>query len=417
MYFTIMYPEKLPHVHSYGAGIWAASTEDGYCLVVKVPKEAILTAKINMGFTFYLMPAEVKGRTGVVLFTCFFDDEDEPMVCKSPLLDDEGTRDIIKLLANDEFNVFFFDENNREQLAYKVSGDLKDLRQRLSAADLLAPEDFREMLDKSHASFGLRTKEIDAQSVDMKLTESLFPDDVVIYDTDPARHAFKGPQNFSTSQLIRPEPGAGQEMDIVHVLHRSFSPDQIYLNPKKKVDGEEHTDVLVATEKYVFIIQAKDSPNTEALLRTTAKRKRLKSISQLTEAANQIRGAVKFAKENPILHYVYGEEDVTVDITGKQIIGLMVIKELFDDSFAEYSRINYDLIVDAQVPAVFMDYTGLHMLTLYCPSEEDFTDAVHRVFTFGMENEAFPSLRFSGKPPCVRSSASSRWLAWCAESS
>jgi hypothetical protein len=47
MYFTIMHPEKLPQVHSYGTGIWAALTDDGYSLVVKVSKEAILTAKMN----------------------------------------------------------------------------------------------------------------------------------------------------------------------------------------------------------------------------------------------------------------------------------------------------------------------------------------------------------------------------------
>jgi hypothetical protein len=323
----------------------------------------------------------------------------------SPLLDDEGTRDIIKLLASDEFNVFFFDENNREQLAYKVQSDLKNLRERLAASDMLAPEYFREMLDRSHEAFGLRARDVDAQRVAINFTESLFPDDVVIFDTDPVRHSFQGPTSFSTSQLIRPEPGAGQEMDIVHVFQRSFSPRRIFLNPVKKADGLEHADMLVVAEKYALIIQAKDSPNTEVLLRTTVKRKRLKSVSQLKEAATQMLGAVKFAKENSAPHYVYSGENVMVDIAGKQIIGLMVIKELFDDSFEEYSRINYDLILAAQVPAVFMDYHGLHMLTLYNPNEEDFIDAVHQVFTFGMENAAFPRLRFSGQPPAPQSHA------------
>lgn len=405
MYFTIMYPEKLPQVHSYGTGIWAALTNDGYCLVVKASKEAILTAKMNQGFKFYLMPAQVRDRIGVVLFTCFFDNEDEPLVCMSPLLDDEGTRDIIKLLANDEFNVFFFDENSREQLAYTARGDFKNLRERLAASDLLEREDFREMLDRSHEAFGLRTEDVDAQSTAIDFTESLFPDEAVIFDTNPIRHSFQGPNSFSTSQLIRPEPGAGQEMDIVHVLQRSFSPRQIYLNPEKKADGLEHTDVLVVAEKYAFIIQAKDSPNTEALLRTTVKRKRLKSVSQLKEAAIQLLGAVKFAKENPVLHYVYSGKDVKVDITGKQIIGLMVIKELFDDSFETYTDINMKLIVDTEVPSLYMDYAGLHMLTLYCPDEQAFIDKLHRQFEVGMENGLFPRLVFSGRPPAPQSHA------------
>ena len=61
-------------------------------------------------------------------------------------------------------------------------------------------------------------------------------------------------------------PGEFNERDIEIGLHRAFSGDQVYRNPMRAKEGREFVDVLVATEKTVLLIQAKDSPITEATL-------------------------------------------------------------------------------------------------------------------------------------------------------
>src|SRR5690242_9543143 len=113
---TILHPEILSHIAELPAGLspLMIEGEKDIILVIKGPKEAILAAKINRGFRFYLAPINVNGIRTWSLITAFFDDEQNPMHIWTPLFGDDLTSVLCRLLASETFDVHFFDENNRE---------------------------------------------------------------------------------------------------------------------------------------------------------------------------------------------------------------------------------------------------------------------------------------------------------------
>lgn len=399
MYLTIMHPEILSLLKDVGVGVFVARIRGKYLLVVKASKEIILTAKANKGFHFYLAPIEVDSKKTLVLMTAFFDSEDEPLIIGTPLLEnDVATIYFLEFLRSDAFEVFFFDEHNRELLSYKASGNLTAMRDRIVSVTLLNADAVKQMLDKAEIWFGLRNERDDEDAVSVTLTEPLFPDDFVVMDLEYEKHRFKGTQSFSFTSLERKEPGAYQELDIVFLLQRVYEANRIFLNPKKAVDDEELVDVMVIGNEAVLLIQAKDSPNTEKILRTTVRRKRIKSLSQLKEGASQLRGAISEIKRNSLVRLKYGDEIVEVDLSGKQLIGVVVVKELFNDSFDEYGSVIFDLIKKTQTPVVFFDYPELNMMALHCNAEDKFLNVMHQIFSIAMEDGEFPRVRYSGRP-------------------
>ncbi len=396
MYLTISHPEIVHQLKDLGVGIWAAPVAGKYCLIIKASKEVILTAKINQGFDFYLAPIEVDCKQTISILTAFYDSDDEPLIIQTPLVaDDENTQDFLSFLKSNNFEVFFFDEHNRELLSYRANGNLGAMSKCLDSATFLGIDVVSKMLDAAAYWFARRNAKDDEEAFAINLIESLFPDDFLIMDLDEKKHSFKGSNTFSFSSLERPEPGASQELDIAFLCQRVFNTRKIYLNPIKVTDGKEFVDVMIVGDEAIFLIQAKDSPNTKKILKSTIKRKRSKSITQLNEAAKQLTGAISFANKNKILRFIYDKKVLEVDITNKQLLGIVVVKELFNDSFTNYSAIIYDLIEKSKTPAVFFDYPEFNMMTLHCKSEGKFLDAIHQIFSFAMDNQQFPRLRYS----------------------
>src|ERR1700692_2685521 len=62
----------------------------------------------------------------------------------------------------------------------------------------------------------------------------------------------------------RENPGYYQERHIAVALHRTFSGERIAINPLRADNGKEFADVIAVLDKHLLIVQAKDSPNTEA---------------------------------------------------------------------------------------------------------------------------------------------------------
>lgn len=399
MYLTTMHPEIYPLLKDLGVGLWAARSGKKSFLVFKAPKEIILTAKANKGFHFYLAPVEIELKQTFALISAFFDVEDEPLTIVTPLLaKDEATSDIVKLMCNEEFEVFFFDEHNRELLSYKASGPLIPIRDKIASIPLLNEDTVSEMLNKAQTWFGLRDKHDDEEAILVRLTEPLFPDDFLIMDMNYEKHLFNGSKSFSSTSLEREEPGAHQELDIVFLLQRAYESNRIFLNPIKATDGKELVDVLVLGDEAVLLIQAKDSPNTEKILRTTIERKRIKSLNQLKEGATQLRGAISEVKKNPLVHLKCGGDTVEIDLYGRQLIGIVIVKELFNDWFKEYSSVMLELMDKTQTPALFFDYPELSRMTLHCSCEDRLMAAFQQIFSFAIEHNEFPRLRYSGKP-------------------
>jgi hypothetical protein len=397
MYLSIMLPNALPCVAMLTGGLWVVGNQDNPILVIKASKEIILTARENRELKLYLATCEADGQYGLTLLSAFFDDPVSPLLITTPLVAADPLTEALKTLP-DEFKICFFDEHNRELLSCKAYADLAQFRSQLASHPLLGKEHAKQMLDQGEAWFATSTAEDDMRATSVLLGEDLFPSDYVI--TDMTRQGFQGSPGFSTTQLERPEPGALQEMDIIFLLQRAYSAERIVHGPLKIADGEELVDVLVIGDEVTLLLQAKDSPNTAATLGTKLERKRRKAINQLSAGLSQLRGALATIRRegNPKLRLVSGEK-VDVELSTKPLVGIVIVRELFTDSYEEYGAIIFDFMDKYQIPALVFDYSQLEVMTRHCPSESELLSAFHQIFVCARDQGIYPRLRFPDRPP------------------
>ena len=122
MKLSITNPEVVDGLVDSPGGLWPACRrgDSRMILMVKAERAMALTAKLREGFRFYLAPVRAGTVTTYGLITAFFDDRDEPLTIRTPLFNEEITRDFLALLSSDSFHVHFFDEHNRELLGFRA---------------------------------------------------------------------------------------------------------------------------------------------------------------------------------------------------------------------------------------------------------------------------------------------------------
>ncbi|MEE4075035.1 hypothetical protein V2I49_06785 [Pseudomonas viridiflava] len=398
MYFTFTRPDLFGPMRPFGRGIAVAPenhpTEQRAVLLVKTSKEIILTARSRKGLKWYLAPVEVEGTHGLALISAFFDDPDNPLAITTPLVPSDSLCSALADLP-DEFDACFLDEHNREQLSCLASASLAYLRAKIRDLQALPDPDVHVMIDQAEQWFSLRTDSDDREAFPVLLGEELFLSDFVYFDLREDQHAFHGSSGFSTSTLVRPEPGLYQERDIVFLLQRVFSANEIIHGPTKPSDNEELVDVAVLGCEVNLFLQAKDSPNTEAMINRSLDRKRQVSLNQLVGGLSQLGGAFSTALRAPVQQLrLPSGASIQVDFSDKSMVGIVIVKELFTDMYDDYSERALAFMDKYQFPVVFFDYPELEVLTRRCETEAAFLSACHTVFRFAVENGKYPKLRF-----------------------
>jgi len=165
------------------------------------------------------------------------------------------------------------------------------------------------------------------------------------------------------------------------------------MNPLRITDREEITDILIITESEVIVVQAKDSPNIEKVLKNSLERKKATTRKALNKAISQVRGAVGYLRSMSPLEMVVGGETFEIDISSKTVRALIVVKELFNDEYSVYTPRILRLLKEAQIPCIALDYGELQMYVTHLSDEESFVQAYNRVFSLGVKTEKFPRLR------------------------
>ncbi|WP_414728950.1 hypothetical protein [Zhongshania aliphaticivorans] len=376
---------------------------DKFALIVKATKEAILTARLNQEMKLYLVPDSSKGAYSLGLITAFFDDHDEPLVLFTPMYTgDELQSDLIGVLSQPAFDVFFFDENHREMMGVRVRvNNAEQVRKALQQALFkeLELENVGKDLEMMGTWFGSRSEMDDATAFQLEFKEKLYPDDLAVIDTNPEAYDFNGAEGSpAVTSLERQEPGTFQERDIVAFLKRAFPADTIFLNPVRLDTGREFCDVLCLTNDVLLVVQAKDSPNTEATLRRNINRKRAVIRSHIEKAAQQLRGALSYAKELEELKVRTSSGDHSLKIRGQSICGLVVVRELFDDDYRSCSAPVLSLSRECALPCVLTDFPALYMMTMHLKSPVRIMNGLVQLCEIGMDNGEFPKPRFLGPP-------------------
>ncbi|TDR46554.1 hypothetical protein DFR29_10386 [Tahibacter aquaticus] len=401
---SVLRPETLSFISQFPGGLIPLPSpgEPDSVLVVKVPKEYILAAVLKRGFKVYVLPIHVADTDTAFLVSAFFDDEEEPLAIRTPLLRGWLTSLLLMRLLTDEINVHFFDEHDREHAAFKARLNVPvATRQLLLHSELLPETNFnaRAVLDEAGRIFGLRDTASEAAAIDVEFGESLMPEDLFMADMRPDLHAFHGSKGWSEWALVREEPGPAHEVDIAQLLQRIFPANTIYINPKRPNNDREIADVLVITSQVVLILQAKDSPNTAKGLMAPLDKKRRKVMSAVSDAARQVKRAAQYIRSSPTLVMKVGGATVQIELNGRPIAGLVVVKELFLDSYDEYTSILLSLSSTINGPCIVLDYPELNAYTKYLRDENSFREAFMRVFDAGRETGRFLRLRFGLSDP------------------
>ena len=208
------------------------------------------------------------------LASAFFDDPDEPLYIRTPLFDDERAHEFVQVLSSDSFDIHFYDEHNRKLIGFRAENpDAARFRHFVNTIQFVPGTlEFARQFDNDMITwFGARSTAEDDASLSINLLETLPPDNLC--------------EQGQTS------PGDLNETDIEMCLHRAFSHDHVYRNPVRANDRREFVDVLVATERTVLLIQAKDSPVNEAALDRTIDRKKATTEKHVKKAAAQLKGS------------------------------------------------------------------------------------------------------------------------------
>lgn len=402
---TILEPDIVPVIQQMPGGVLPLTlmlTDEEYpAFIVKAPKEYILSAKINKNFKVYLLPVTVENQTTLGLVTAFFDDEDEPLVIRTPLFLDNFSKDLFRLLRNRWINVHFFDELSRELLVYRAGVVIPDETQKKIDELILLDFSYSKasaIVEGIGRAFSLRTSVDDDQSIDILLSESVFGEEIFRQDIHPRRHSYHGSRGFSHTLLEREEPGGYQEEDIIQCLLLVFQPEQIYFSPKRIYDNEEVCDILVVTENNSLIIQAKDSPNIERISRQKLLRKRKNVLHSLKKATEQVKGALSYYRRiSGRLDFRIDEELYSLDTKSLEINTLIVVKELFYDDADEFTTLLLDVYKNKDAPCVAFSYIDFYLFCFHLNSEKAFFNGYKNMMTYAAQNGVYPSFSFESK--------------------
>jgi len=402
--FSLDHPEILTHLGKLIYGFQPVQFPDGrYCLIIKAGKEFILTARLNEGFKIYLVPDMATSGRSLGFMTAFFDDADEPLVLFTPLYAaDDMLRDLAGALSQDSFDLYFFDEHDRELMGTRAA--VRDVaRFRLAMAETRFPtldmDDLAATYEAMGGWFGLRDADDEDQAFAVELGDRLYSDDMMIIDARDEAYDFQGSDGLvMVTSLERDEPGAFQERDIVALLRRAFPGEAVFLNPVREDSGKELTDVLVVTDDVVLLVQAKDSPNTEASLRRSIDRKRAVIRSHIDKGAKQLRGALTYVLERDSIVLRTPNGPRTVEVADRAVVGLVVVREMFDDDYKACSAPVLEVAAICEQPCLLLDYAALHLMALRLPSPARLINGLYQMFAAATEHGEFPKPRFSGAP-------------------
>lgn len=364
---------------------------DEATLIVKAMKEFAVTARLRKRFHIYLVPLRAGDVDTFGLLSAFFDDHDEPLTIWTPLFDDDLSPEFLRVLSLDSFDVHFFDQHNRKLIAFRAKNpDAARFRDIVKTIRLVPStlESARQFYNDTISWFGKRSTAEDDASFTIELLEMIPPDNL--------------------HEQSQTSPGDLNEGDIETGLHRAFSYDQVHRNPIRADNAREFVDVLVATDRTILLIQAKDSPATEGTLDRTIDRKKAVSKKHIRKAASQLKGSINHLRSGDSIEIITDGQSWELSSSGRQVVGLVIVKELFDHERLDCSRLVLAVFEETGVPCLLLDYGEFEELTFFRPAEASLVVTLKQTFEFALDHHTFPRSRFGfvEEGPVLRTSPS-----------
>lgn len=388
----LRYPELHPFIAELSGGMWplALPDKDDLVLIAKVSKDYILTAVEEQFIKFYFFKLALEDKTFIAVFTAFFDDADEPLCVRTLLFSDELSSVLLSVFLQPKLEIYFFDENARELASFQAEiTDPAGLRDHLP--NLPRSESDRSFLAEAYKlavlRFGVRNTQDDDQAFRVNLVSNIFPSDVFTIDLDSALGGYAGSSPVAFHQLVQDSPRTFQEPSILNLLQRLFQNDQLFMNPMRSDKaGKEFADAVVVSDTHVVIVQAKDSPNTKDMIERSISRKRLTGHKQISSGTGQLKGAIHYAEKGDVLSFLIGDQLHDLTIKGKNVIGVVIVRELFPDETDLHIKTVTDARQENGCDVVLMDYQGFANLIHHCAIGDVFLRLLHTLSGEAIDN-------------------------------
>ena len=114
--------------------------------------------------------------------------------------------------------------------------------------------------------------------------------------------------------------------------------------------------MLVATVKTVLLIQAKDSPITAVTLNRTIDRKKATTTAHVKKATAQLKGSINHLRSDNSIEIITDGQRCDVSMSGREVFGLVIVKELFDPERSACSRLVLSVFEETDIPCLLLDY-------------------------------------------------------------
>lgn len=391
----VAYPDIFAEVAQMAVGIRANRRGALSILVVKASARVLLAAKLHKRLKFHFVPVEVGETKTTCVLTAFPDNEQHPSLIWTPLYDEESTSDLISVLSNESLHVYFLDEKNRPLLSYiAASIDFAKFAKFAKKLDLASADLARTITHEVNKNAGIWFSKSgpreDRRAFEVLLKESLFPENLAIFDLTATATGFHGSSMRHTS-LEYVDPGARQEPDIAEVLSGLLGPDRIFLNPLKTNNMEELCDVMVSGDLANYFFQLKSSPNTEAIIARDIRQSKNAVVQHIKKAVAQTRQCVD---------YIEGKDSFEISLKTdrkfrtaisqkeKNMIFIIATHEAFPDELRRYAETILELAEPRMKVVCHLAETSLYQYFHYCENEKDLIDLLVNDFNFMLKKRS-----------------------------
>ncbi|WP_163007846.1 hypothetical protein [Pseudomonas viridiflava] len=394
---TLNNPGLISSLTGHPIGLKALKTNDGkLILIAKLNKEALLAMKLRSGFKISFVEYVSDGSRAHTLLTLIYDTPNEPLSLNNTFYDVPESRELLELFSQEVFKVYGFDEHNREFFGYNARfGDIEKFR---GIKETLKLAKYRSNIEQGfqnkinyYYQFAVQKKQDLTFSIDF--TSAVYSEATHFFDMTRFIATPSNELKPIHYTLERKEAGEQQEQDILLLLEQIFTDGDAYLNPIRFENSEEFVDILIITETHALLVQAKDSPNTDLSLSTPVSRKKKTTIKHLKKAAKQLKGAINHAKKNNILKFKLDEKTIEVDLKGRELIGLAVVKEIFEEDLGEYTKILMEPFHATGAPCLALDYMELYEYSQHL-TPHTFFDLCFKLHSEGVKTGVIPRVKF-----------------------
>ncbi len=130
------------------------------------------------------------------------------------------------------------------------------------------------------------------------------------------------------------------------------------------------------------LVQAKNSPNNEAMLRRSLNRKRSAIRKHIKKGSDQLYGALSYVREREELEFYTTSGIHRQVISKRSFFGLIIVREMFDDDHLFCSKSVLNVARKLNTPCVLLDYSAIHAMTLNLGSSKKLLSSHVKLITY-----------------------------------